>query len=127
MNDDLDRIMAVMAVAFDPVWGEAWSRAQVGDSLAFSNIHYRLIGEDGLPPAQAAPAAGFTLVRAAPGEEELLLIAVVPALRSAAEHLVDAGAENLKPPDYRRIAVGSGVTSLLLVIVVVLMSWKPGG
>jgi uncharacterized membrane protein len=57
----------------------------------------------------------------------LNLVAVVPALRSASEHLLDAGAENLKAPDYRRIAIGSGVTSLLLVIVVVLMSWKPGG
>ena len=57
----------------------------------------------------------------------LTLIAVVPALRSAAEHLLDAATQDLKAPDYRRIAVGSGVTSLLLVIVVVLMSWKPGG
>ncbi len=57
----------------------------------------------------------------------LTLIAVVPALRSASEHLLDQTAENLKPSDYRRIAIGSGVTSLLLVIVVVLMTWKPGG
>lgn len=57
----------------------------------------------------------------------LTLIAVVPALRSASEHLLDPAAENLKAPDYRRIAIGSGVTSVLLVVVVVLMTWKPGG
>ena len=57
----------------------------------------------------------------------LTLVAVVPALRSASEHLQDAASENLKPPAYRRIAIGSGVTAVLLVAVVVLMSWKPGG
>ncbi|MGS0688466.1 DUF2269 family protein [Nakamurella sp. GG22] len=57
----------------------------------------------------------------------LTLLAVVPALRSAAEHLQDPAAQELSKPDYRRIAIGSGVTSLLLVVVVVLMSWKPGG
>jgi len=78
MTDDLDRVMAVMQAAFDPAWGEAWTRRQVGDSLAFPHTHYLLIGPDGLPPRDDEPAAGFTLVRAAPGEEELLLIAVRP-------------------------------------------------
>ena len=73
MSDDLDRIMAVMDAAFDPAWGEAWNRRQVSDSLAFPHTHFRLLGADGLPPAAGTPAAGFTLVRAAPGEEELLL------------------------------------------------------
>jgi len=41
----------------------------------------------------------------------LTLIAVVPALRSAAEHLQVAAAQELRPPDYRRIAIGSGVTA----------------
>ena len=75
MTNDLDRIMAVMEAAFDPAWGEAWTRRQVGDSLTFPHTHYRLI-EDG--PGEPA---GFTLVRAAPGEEELLLIAVRPESR----------------------------------------------
>jgi uncharacterized membrane protein len=57
----------------------------------------------------------------------LTLIAVVPALRSAAEHLQDPAAADLKSADYRRIAIGSGVASVLLVVVVVLMAWKPGG
>jgi ribosomal-protein-alanine N-acetyltransferase len=75
MTEDLDRIMAVMEAAFDPAWGEAWTRRQVSDSLAFPHTHYRLI--DG----EAGSVAGFTLVRAAPGEEELLLIAVKPECR----------------------------------------------
>jgi ribosomal-protein-alanine N-acetyltransferase len=81
MSDDLDQIMAVMETAFEPAWGEAWTRRQVGDSLAFAHTHYRLIGPDGLPPAEGTLAAGFTLVRAAPGEEELLLIGVIPESR----------------------------------------------
>ena len=56
----------------------------------------------------------------------LNLIAVVPALRSAAEHIQDPAAQELQKPDYRRIAIGSGVVSVLLVVVVILMSWKPG-
>jgi ribosomal-protein-alanine N-acetyltransferase len=81
MTDDLDRIMTVMSVAFDPTWGEAWTRRQVADSLAFPHTHYTLIAEHGGEPAPGESAAGFTLVRAAPGEEELLLIAVVPEHR----------------------------------------------
>lgn len=81
MTDDIDRIMHVMACAFDPVWGEAWNRRQVSDSLLMPNIHYRLSNPHGEPPADNDITAGFTLIRAAPGEEELLLIAVDPAYR----------------------------------------------
>lgn len=82
MTIDLDRIMAVMDVAFDPMWGEAWNRRQVADSLAFAHTHYRLVDVAGraLGSAEGAPA-GFTLVRAAPGEEELLLVGVIPQAR----------------------------------------------
>jgi ribosomal-protein-alanine N-acetyltransferase len=79
MIDDLDRIMAVMEAAFDPAFGEAWSRAQVGDALVMPNTHYILAGVDGLPPREGEPAAGFVLSRGAADEEELLLIAVHPA------------------------------------------------
>jgi len=57
----------------------------------------------------------------------LTLIAVVPSLRSAAEHLQDPAAQDLKSIDYRRISIGSGVATAMLVVVVVLMTWKPGG
>ena len=81
MKDDLDRIMEIMTTAFDPQWGEAWNRRQVADSLCMPNIHYTLVGADGLPPGEGEEAVGFTLVRAAPGEEELLLVAVDPRHR----------------------------------------------
>ena len=81
MSDELDQIMAIMERAFDPQWGEAWNRTQVADSLAFPHTHCTLIADDGSCPAADKPAVGFTLVRAAPGEEELLLIAVDPEHR----------------------------------------------
>ncbi|MGI8576940.1 MAG: DUF2269 family protein [Nocardioidaceae bacterium] len=55
----------------------------------------------------------------------LTLVAVVPALRSAAEHLTRPDRGELAPNDYQRIAMASGIASLLLVVVVVLMAWKP--
>ena len=77
MMDDLDRIMEVMAAAFDPQWGEVWTRSQLGSSLSLPSTHYRLVNA----PDEKKGSAGFTLVRAAPGEEELLLIAVKPEFR----------------------------------------------
>ena len=44
MTDDLDRIMAVMEAAFDPAFGEAWTRRQVGDARVLPNTHYLLAG-----------------------------------------------------------------------------------
>lgn len=81
MIDDLDRIMHVMGDAFEPRWGEAWTRRQVSDSLAFVHTHYRLVDQEFGQPDGDRKAVGFTLVRAAPGEEELLLIGVVPEAR----------------------------------------------
>ena len=82
MTDDLDRIMAVMQAAFDPAYGEAWNRGQVGDALVMPNTHYLLAGADGAQPADEEPAVGFALSRGAADEEELLLIAVAPSYRS---------------------------------------------
>lgn len=81
MTDDLDRIMAVMQAAFDPAFGEAWSRRQVEDALALPGTHYLLAGADGEAPAAGAPAVGFALSRAVLDEEELLLLAVTPGCR----------------------------------------------
>ena len=78
MIDDLDRIMAVMDAAFDPAFGEAWTRRQVSDSLLMPNTHYLLAGAGGRPPRDGDPAVGFALSRGAADEEELLLIAVHP-------------------------------------------------
>jgi ribosomal-protein-alanine N-acetyltransferase len=81
MTDDLDQIMAVMEVAFDPAFGEAWTRPQVEDALVLPNTHYLLAGPDGRAPGEGRSAAGFVLSRGAADEEELLLIAVDPAHR----------------------------------------------
>ena len=81
MTDDLDRIMAVMEAAFDPAFGEAWTRRQVGDALVLPNTHYLLAGPDGAAPGDSAEAAGFVLLRGVVDEEELLLIAVDPRFR----------------------------------------------
>jgi ribosomal-protein-alanine N-acetyltransferase len=80
MTDDLDKIMAVMEVAFDPAYGEAWTRRQVGDALTLPNTHYLLAGPDGEDPGDG-DATGFLMSRGAAGEEELLLIAVSPEAR----------------------------------------------
>lgn len=79
--DDLDRIMAIMATAFDPNYNEAWTRAQVSSALLMNNCHYQLVAADGSPPEEGQAAAGFALLRTACDEEELLLFAVDPSLR----------------------------------------------
>jgi ribosomal-protein-alanine N-acetyltransferase len=79
--DDIDRIIAVMAVAFDPQFGEAWSRRQVEDALLVGNCHYGLIAAGGAEPQASEPAAGFFLSRHGVEEEELLLLAVAPQAR----------------------------------------------
>lgn len=80
-TDDLDRIMAVMASAFPPEFGEAWTRRQVEDSLLTSHCHYILVDADGHIPPHSEIAAGFALSRSGFGEEELLLFAVDPEFR----------------------------------------------
>jgi uncharacterized membrane protein len=56
----------------------------------------------------------------------LNLFLVVPTMRRAAEALQDAGTHASAGSNrYPAIAAGSGVASLLLVAVVVLMVWKP--
>jgi len=72
--DDIDQIMAVMALAFDPQFGEAWTRRQIEDALALGNCHYGLVMEEDC-------CAGFFLSRFAYDEEELLLLGVIPSAR----------------------------------------------
>lgn len=80
-EDALDAIMRIMRSAFDPQWGEAWTRSQVASALQLANTHATLLEVGGTAPADPADAAGFAIVRAAPGEEEILLIAVDPPMR----------------------------------------------
>lgn len=80
--DDVDRIMAVMATAFPPDFGEAWNRRQVSDSLLLGATHHGLIGTDGnVRPGPYDYTAGFYLSRSVLDEEELLLFAIAPEWR----------------------------------------------
>lgn len=71
---DIAAVEALVAAAFDPRYGEAWTRGQCLGVLAMTGVRLTLatIGE--------APA-GFALVRSAADEAELLLIAVAPSMR----------------------------------------------
>lgn len=80
-SEDIDRIMAVMAVSFDPGYGEAWTRRQVEDALLLGNCYYWLIDAQGGYPVPGRGAAGFSLSRHSLEEEELLLFAVDPEHR----------------------------------------------
>ncbi|OYX15879.1 MAG: hypothetical protein B7Z07_03620 [Sphingomonadales bacterium 32-67-7] len=80
-KDPVDHIMEVMEGAFDPAFGEAWTRRQVSDALVMGNCRHLLLDADLQVPDVFGKAAGFTLSREAAGEEELLLIAVLPDFR----------------------------------------------
>ncbi|WP_427969572.1 GNAT family N-acetyltransferase [Altererythrobacter sp.] len=81
-SDFIDQIMMVMEAAFDPAWGEAWNRRQVTDALTMPNTFALLVDENGnIVRPMGSPAVGFVMTRNAPGEEELLLIAVMPEHR----------------------------------------------
>jgi len=67
---DLDQVMAVMASAFDPGFGERWTRSQCAGILPMTGVALRLTGD---------PVEGFALMRVVADEAELLLIAVAPA------------------------------------------------
>lgn len=81
----LDRIMAVMEAAFDPAYGEAWTRRQVAEALVLPSTHALVVDAGGAPigegPGPAPTPAGFVLSRHVLDEEELLLIAVAPGAR----------------------------------------------
>jgi len=85
-SEHVDAIMAVMEAAFDPKWGEAWNRRQVEDALALPNT-FALICKN---EVKRVDTTGFLITRHAPGEEELLLIAVHPKYRRQgfAQHLL---------------------------------------
>lgn len=99
-HDTVDRIMVVMEAAFDPAYGEAWNRRQITDALVMPTTNALVIDENGqLIDDEPGEPAGFVLTRAAPGEEELLLIAVRPEYRARGlgklliEKLFDAARE----------------------------------
>ncbi|WEK41959.1 MAG: ribosomal protein S18-alanine N-acetyltransferase [Candidatus Sphingomonas colombiensis] len=71
---DIAAIDTVMAEAFDPRFGEAWTHSQCLGILSMPGVWLTLARADG-------EVAGFALSRAILDEAELLLIAVHPAFR----------------------------------------------
>ena len=71
---DVATVDALMTAAFDPRYGEAWTRSQCLGVLALTGVQLTLAFVDEVP-------AGFTMTRAVADEAELLLIAVAPAQR----------------------------------------------
>lgn len=95
---DLDAVVPLMAVAFDPRFGEAWTQAQCMGVLSLPGV-WLTLGEVN------ERIAGFALLRIAADEAELLLLAVDPAqrrcgiggalLRAAVRDCRDRGARKL--------------------------------
>lgn len=68
---DLGAVMMIMDAAFDPAFGEAWTRGQCAGILSLPGVRLLL----------ADRGAGFALSRSVYDEAELLLLAVAPACR----------------------------------------------
>jgi [ribosomal protein S18]-alanine N-acetyltransferase len=71
---DVATVDALMTAAFDPRYGEAWTRNQCLGVLAMPGVRLTLALVDDRP-------AGFAMVRSVMDEAELLLLAVDPAFR----------------------------------------------
>lgn len=71
---DLSSVMHVMEAAFDPIFGEAWSAAQLLTLFALPSARICVAWRGDHP-------CGFSAARIAGPESELLLLAVDPAER----------------------------------------------
>lgn len=71
---DIDLIDTLMLEAFDPRYGEGWTRSQCMGVLAMPGVRLLIAFLDDAP-------AGFALTRAMLDEVELLLLATRPAQR----------------------------------------------
>jgi [ribosomal protein S18]-alanine N-acetyltransferase len=71
---DLGLVGIIMGQAFDPRFGEAWTRSQCLGILAMPGVWLTIATLGGVP-------AGFALSRLIVDEAELLLLATVPVLR----------------------------------------------
>lgn len=71
---DLPLIETLMAQAFDPRFGEAWTRGQCLGIMSLPGVWLTIASIHDQP-------AGFALARLTVDEVELLLLATTPALR----------------------------------------------
>lgn len=69
-SSDLDGVMEVMTTAFDPGFGEGWSRSQCAGILPLSGVVLTIARDD------LGQARGFSLQRTIGDESELLLVGV---------------------------------------------------
>lgn len=72
---DLPLVDSIMQAAFDPRYGEAWTRGQCLGILAMPGVWLTIASIEGVP-------AGFALTRLVVDEAELLLLATVPSVRN---------------------------------------------
>jgi ribosomal-protein-alanine N-acetyltransferase len=90
-SGDLDAVMDVMASAFDPRFGEGWTRSQCAGILPLSGVMLMLARDE------RGDIHGFSLLRTVADEAELLLLAVAPAVRRRGvgtalfDHFIDHG------------------------------------
>jgi ribosomal-protein-alanine N-acetyltransferase len=72
----VDEVVAVMNSAFDPRFGEAWTRSQCSGILPMQGVKLTVAR---IPPDVGL--VGFSLYRTVAGDAELLLLAVDPPSR----------------------------------------------
>jgi ribosomal-protein-alanine N-acetyltransferase len=83
--------MNVMATAFDPRFGEGWTRSQCAGIMPLSGV-LLMLAED-----EDGTVLGFSLLRTVADEAELLLLAVAPGAQrrgvgaSLLNHFIDHG------------------------------------
>lgn len=88
---DLDAVMDVMTAAFDPGFGEAWTRSQCAGILPLSGVQLMLARDP------RGKVRGFSLLRTVADEAELLLLAVAPGSQrrgvgaSLLDHFIEHG------------------------------------
>src|SRR3546814_18830475 len=70
--DDLALVEPIMQAAFDPRYGEAWTRSQCAGVMAMPGVALTIAELDGR-------VAGFAIARTIMDEAALLLLAVAPA------------------------------------------------
>jgi ribosomal-protein-alanine N-acetyltransferase len=75
-SNDLDALMTVMQAAFDPRFGEAWTRSQCRGILPMTGVSLMLAWDE-----KRETPLGFSMSRTIAGDSELLLLAVAPATR----------------------------------------------